>query len=93
MLFRSAGSVVYAGTGLRGYGNLVIIRHNEKFLSAYAHASRIVVRENESVKAGQKIAEIGSTGTDKVKLHFEIRENGKPVDPLKFLPKTGGGSG
>jgi lipoprotein NlpD len=52
-----------------------------------------VVRENESVKAGQKIAEIGSTGTDKVKLHFEIRENGKPVDPLKFLPKTGGGSG
>ena len=93
VLAAAAGSVVYAGTGLRGYGNLVIIRHNEKFLSAYAHASRIVVRENESVKAGQKIAEIGSTGTDKVKLHFEIRENGKPVDPLKFLPKTGGGSG
>ena len=87
----AAGTVVYAGTGLRGYGNLVIIRHNDKFLSAYAHASRITVRENQKVKAGEKIAEKGSTGTDKVKLHFEIRENGKPVNPLQYLPERRGG--
>jgi len=79
--------VVYAGKGLRGYGNLVIIKHNANFLSAYAHTSRILVREKQKVKAGQKIAEIGSTGTDTVKLHFEIRRNGRPVDPLKYLPK------
>jgi len=82
--------VVYAGQGLRGYGNLVIVKHNETFLSAYAHTSRILVSEQEVVKAGQKIAEIGSTGTDKVKLHFEIRRNGKPVDPLRYLPKRPG---
>ena len=91
ILAAAAGTVVYAGTGLRGYGNLVIIRHNEKFLSAYAHASRITVSEGQEVKAGGKIAEKGSTGTDKVKLHFEIRENGKPVNPLKYLPKRKGG--
>lgn len=91
ILAAAAGTVVYAGTGLRGYGNLVIIRHNEKFLSAYAHASRINVSEKQEVKAGEKIAEKGSTGTDKVKLHFEIRENGKPVNPLKYLPKSRGG--
>ena len=83
----AAGTVVYAGKGLRGYGNLVIIKHDAKFLSAYAHTSRILVREKEKIKAGQIIAEIGSTGTDKVKLHFEIRRNGRPVDPLQFLPK------
>lgn len=83
----AAGEVVYAGKGLRGYGNLVIIKHDEKFLSAYAHTSRILVREKERIKAGQVIAEIGSTGTDKVKLHFEIRRNGRPVDPLRYLPK------
>ena len=82
----AAGTVVYAGKGLRGYGNLVIIKHDAKFLSAYAHTSRILVREKERIKAGQVIAEIGSTGTDKVKLHFEIRRNGRPVDPLQFLP-------
>lgn len=82
-----AGTVVYAGQGLRGYGNLVIIKHNETYLSAYAHANKIVVSEQETVKAGQKIAEIGSTGTDKNKLHFEIRQNGQPVDPLQYLPK------
>jgi len=91
VLAAAAGTVVYAGTGLRGYGNLVIIRHNEKFLSAYAHASRITVSEGQEVKAGGKIAEKGSTGTDRVKLHFEIRENGKPVNPLKYLPKRRGG--
>jgi lipoprotein NlpD len=89
----AAGTVVYAGKGLRGYGNLVIIKHDSKFLSAYAHTSLILVREKEKIKAGQIIAEIGSTGTDRVKLHFEIRRNGRPVDPLQFLPKrqTGGG--
>ena len=86
VLAAAAGTVVYAGTGLRGYGNLIIVRHNDTYLSAYAHASRILVRENQTIKAGEKIAETGSTGTDEVKLHFEIRENGKPVDPLKFLP-------
>jgi lipoprotein NlpD len=91
VLAAAAGTVVYAGTGLRGYGNLVIIRHNEKYLSAYAHASRINVIENQDVKAGEKIAETGSTGTDKVKLHFEIRESGKPVNPLKYLPARRGG--
>ncbi len=83
----AAGTVVYAGKGLRGYGNLVIIKHDATFLSAYAHTSRILVREKEKVKAGQIIAEIGSTGTNRVKLHFEIRRNGRPVDPLQFLPK------
>lgn len=81
------GKVVFSGSGLRGYGRLVIIHHDEKFLSAYAHNSRLLVKENQVVKAGQKIAEIGSTGTDKTKLHFEIRKDGKPVDPLRYLPK------
>ena len=89
----AAGTVVYAGKGLRGYGNLVIIKHDSKFLSAYAHTSRILVREKEKVKAGQIIAEIGSTGTNRVKLHFEIRRNGRPVDPLQFLPKRYSGGG
>ena len=68
----------------------MIIKHDDTYLSAYAHTSRILVREQEVVKAGQKIAEIGSTGTDKVKLHFEIRRNGKPVDPLEYLPSRSG---
>ncbi|MCT7358311.1 MAG: peptidase M23 [Thalassobium sp.] len=90
VLAAAAGTVVYAGQGLRGYGNLVIVKHNDTYLSAYAHTSRILVSEQEVVKAGQKIAEIGSTGTDKVKLHFEIRRNGKPVDPLRYLPSRPG---
>ncbi|WP_390615071.1 peptidoglycan DD-metalloendopeptidase family protein [Maricurvus nonylphenolicus] len=81
------GVVVYAGNGLRGYGNLLIIKHNEKFLSAYAHNHRLLVAEGNQIKAGQKIAEIGSSGTDQTKLHFEIRRDGKPVDPLRYLPK------
>ncbi len=84
----ASGAVVYAGQGLRGYGNLVIIKHDDVYLSAYAHARKILVKEGESIKAGQKIAEIGSTGTDSVKLHFEIRKNGKPVDPVYYLPKS-----
>ncbi len=83
----AAGSVVYAGSGLRGYGELVIIKHNDTFISAYGHNRRLLVNEGQQVKAGQQIAEMGSTGTDQVKLHFEIRRQGKPVDPLQYLPK------
>jgi len=82
------GKVVYAGSGLRGYGQLVIIRHNAAFLSAYAHNSKILVKEGQAVTRGQKIAEVGSSDTDRPKLHFEIRHQGKPVDPLKYLPKN-----
>ncbi|MBU0752254.1 MAG: peptidoglycan DD-metalloendopeptidase family protein [Gammaproteobacteria bacterium] len=83
----AAGKIVYVGSGLRGYGNLVIVRHNAMFLSAYAHNSRILVKEGASVGKGQKIAEIGSSDTDEPKLHFEIRRQGKPVDPAKYLPQ------
>lgn len=81
------GRVVYAGGGLRGYGELIIVKHNKRFLSAYAHNNRILVKEGDNVKVGQRIAEMGSTGTDKVMLHFEIRRDGKPVDPVRYLPK------
>ncbi|AJE20648.1 Lipoprotein NlpD [Azotobacter chroococcum NCIMB 8003] len=82
----SDGSVVYAGGGLRGYGELIIIKHSDIYVSAYGHNRRLLVREGQQVKAGQTIAEMGSTGTDRVKLHFEIRRQGKPVDPLQYLP-------
>lgn len=82
----AGGNVVYAGSGLTGYGQLIIVKHNEQFLSAYAHNSKLLVAEGQDVKAGQKIAEIGSSGTDHNKLHFEIRREGKPVDPLQYLP-------
>lgn len=82
-----SGSVVYAGSGLAGYGELVIIKHDEQFLSAYGHNSKLLVKEGETVTSGQKIAEVGSSGTDSNKLHFEIRQEGKPVDPLLYLPK------
>ena len=81
------GEVVYAGSDLSGYGRLIILKHNSSYLSAYAHNKELLVREGDAVKAGQKIAEIGSTGTTEPKLHFEIRRDGKPVDPLGFLPK------
>ena len=81
------GAVVYAGSGLRGYGELIIIKHSDTYVSAYGHNRRLLVREGQQVKAGQTIAEMGSTGTDRVKLHFEIRRQGKPVDPLQFLPR------
>lgn len=85
ILASEAGKVVYSGSGLRGYGKLVIIKHNKTFLSAYAHNEQILVKEGQSVVKGQKIAEMGSTDADQVKLHFEIRKFGKPVDPSKFL--------
>jgi lipoprotein NlpD len=80
------GRVVYAGSGLRGYGKLVIIKHNNTWLSAYAHNDNILVKEQQEVKKGQKIAEMGASDTDQVKLHFEVRRQGKPVDPSKILP-------
>jgi lipoprotein NlpD len=82
----ASGKVVYAGTGLRGYGKLIIVKHNATFLSAYAHNREITVKEGQQVTKGQKIAEMGDTDADQVKLHFEIRRLGKPVDPAKFLP-------
>ena len=82
----AGGRVIYADQGLRGYGKLVIIRHNATWLSAYAHNDNLVVKEQQEVKKGQKIAEMGSTDTDQVKLHFEVRRQGKPVDPAKYLP-------
>lgn len=86
VLAASNGTVVYAGSGLRGYGELVIIKHSDTYVSAYGHNRRLLVREGQQVKVGQSIAEMGSTGTDRVKLHFEIRRQGKPVDPLQYLP-------
>jgi lipoprotein NlpD len=81
------GKVVYAGDGIRGYGQLVIVKHDDTYLSAYAHNSRITVTEGERVKAGQKIAEIGASGANSVKLHFEVRQNGGPINPLNVLPR------
>ena len=83
------GKVVYSGNGLRGYGNLVIIQHNETYFSAYAHNKKVLVKENEKVKSGQRIADMGNSGTDRVMLHFEIRRNGRPSNPLQYLPKKG----
>lgn len=80
------GRVVYAGSGLRGYGNLVIVKHNANYLTAYAHNQQLLVREDQIVKRGQKIAEMGATDADKVQLHFEIRRQGKPIDPSRLLP-------
>ena len=84
----ATGKVVYSGNGLISYGNLVIIKHNRSYLSAYAHNRKLLVKEGQQVKAGQTIAELGQTGTDSPRLHFEIRRNGKPVDPLKHLPSS-----
>jgi lipoprotein NlpD len=80
------GRVVYAGSSLRGYGNLVIVKHNETFLTAYAHNQVLLVKDDQVVRRGQKIAEMGSTDAERVQLHFEIRRQGKPVDPAKLLP-------
>jgi len=80
------GRVVYAGAGLRGYGNLIILKHNNTFLTAYAHNQTLLVKEDQNVRKGQKIAEMGSTDSDRVALHFEIRRQGRPVDPTRFLP-------
>ena len=86
VLAAADGRVVYAGAGLRGYGNLIILKHNNTYLTAYAHNQNLLVREDQAVKQGQKIAEMGSSDADRVKLHFEVRRQGKPVDPLKHLP-------
>jgi len=86
VLAAADGRVVYAGSGLRGYGNLVIVKHNATFLTAYAHNQALLVKEDQVVRRGQKIAEMGSSDADKVQLHFEIRRQGKPVDPARLLP-------
>ena len=83
----ASGKVVYSGNGLPRYGNLLIIKHNDVYLSAYAHNKTLLVKEGQQVKAGQKIALLGRSGTQQNQLHFEIRRNGKPVDPMRFLPK------
>ncbi len=80
------GKVVYSGSGLVGYGQLIIVKHDNDYLSAYAHNRKLLVKQGDEVRRGQQIAEMGSTGTDRVMLHFEIRRDGKPVDPLRFLP-------
>jgi lipoprotein NlpD len=87
VLAAADGKVVYVGTGIRGFGQLLIVKHNATFLSAYAHNRKILVAEGQQVTRGQKIAEMGNTDSDMVKLHFEIRKQGKPTDPLAFLPK------
>lgn len=83
----ASGEVVYSGGGLRGYGNLIIIKHNDTYLSAYGHNKRLLVKEGVTVKQGEKIAEMGDSGKGGVILHFEIRRDGKPVNPLRYLPK------
>jgi lipoprotein NlpD len=86
VLAAADGRVVYAGSGLRGYGNLVIVKHNNNYLTASAHHQALLVKEDQVVRRGQKIAEMGSSDSDRVQLHFEIRRQGKPVDPAKLLP-------
>ena len=86
VLAAADGRVVYAGAGLRGYGNLIILKHNNTYLTAYAHNQTLLIKEDQTVRRGQKIAEMGSSDADRVKLHFEVRRQGKPVDPAKYLP-------
>lgn len=86
VLAAAEGRVVYVGAGLRGYGNLIILKHDNVFLTAYAHNRALLVKEDQTVTKGQKIAEMGNSDADRVKLHFEVRRQGKPVDPAKYLP-------
>lgn len=86
VLASAAGRVIFSGTGIRGFGKLIVIKHNNTYLSVYAHNSELLVKEGQNVAKGQKIAEMGSTDADQVRLHFEIRRLGKPVDPMKLLP-------
>ena len=86
VLAAADGKVVYSGSGLRGYGNLIILKHNNTYLTAYAHNQTLLVKEDQTVTKGQRIAEMGNSDADRVKLHFEIRKQGKPVDPAKLLP-------
>ena len=87
VLASAAGKVIFSGTGIRGFGQLIVIKHNNTFLSVYAHNSQLLVKEGQTVAKGQKIAEMGKSDTDQIKLHFEIRRLGKPVDPAKLLPE------
>ena len=87
MYAASDGRVVYKGSGLIGYGKLIIVKHNKRYLSAYAHNNNVLVQEGDFVKGGQPIAEMGRTGAKRVMLHFEIRRDGKPIDPIRYLPK------
>jgi len=87
VLASAPGKVVYSGSGLRGYGKLIIIKHNSSYLSVYAHNSQILVKEGQSVAKGQKIAEMGNSDSEGVALHFEIRRLGKPIDSLQYLPE------
>ena len=86
----AAGRVIFSGTGIRGLGKLVVIRHNSTYLSVYAHNDTLLVKEGQTVRKGQRIADMGNSDADQVKLHFEIRRQGKPVDPIKLLPATPG---
>ncbi len=86
VLAAADGRVVYVGSSLRGYGNLIILKHNNTYLTAYAHNQALLVKEDQTVRRGQKIAEMGNSDADRVKLHFEVRRQGKPVDPAKYLP-------
>jgi len=86
VLAAADGRVVYVGAGLRGYGNLIILKHNNTYLKAYAHNQTLLIKEDQTVRKGQKIAEMGSSDAERVKLHFEVRRQGKPVDPSKYLP-------
>ena len=86
VLAAADGRVVYVGASLRGYGNLIILKHNNTFLTAYAHNQKLLVKEDQTVKKSQKIAEMGHSDADRVKLHFEVRRQGKPVDPARYLP-------
>jgi len=88
VLASAPGRVIFSGTGIRGFGKLIVIKHNNTYLSVYGHNNELLVKEGQTVTKGQKIAEMGSTDTDRVKLHFEIRRYGKPVDPAKLLPPT-----
>ena len=83
----SNGQVVYSGSGLIGYGQLIIVKHNKRYLSAYAHNNKILVKEGDTVRGGQRIAEMGRSGSNRAMLHFEIRRDGKPIDPIRYLPK------
>lgn len=87
ILAAANGSVVYSGSGLIGYGQLIIVKHNKRYLSAYAHNNKILVKEGDTVTGGQRIAEMGRSGSNRALLHFEIRQDGKPIDPIRYLPK------
>ena len=87
ILSAADGRVVYSGSGLIGYGQLIIVKHNKRYLSAYAQNNKILVKEGDTVTGGQRIAEMGRSGSNRALLHFEIRRDGKPIDPMRYLPK------